>query len=124
MHYNKLIFSAIFLLLAHHVIWGQCYANLECAKNLSKAIPICILPDYKQDIRPDIYNAQDIFIHLDIHDIIDVNDYDTTVTLALTLSISWIESRLQILRNSSAWMIGQTVPFWTKLNPQCKLPVR
>ena len=105
--------------MVKHAILTECFDNLICSENSSTALPFCLLTDYKKDFRPDTESdPQDIFVHLNIDDIIDVNDYDTTVTLILTLSIGWKEPRLQILPNSSDWIIEDDGETWVKLNPQ------
>ena len=97
---------------------NECGSNFICAANSSALYPFCLPKDYKKDIRPDTAdNPLDIFLHLDIKDIIRVNDYDTTITLKLTLSIGWKENRLEILPQSQDWIVEEDEYDWTKLNP-------
>ena len=97
---------------------NECGSNFICSANSSTLYPFCLPKDYKKDIRPDTAdNPLDIFLHLDIKDIIRVNDYDTTITLKLTLSIGWKENRLEILPESQDWIFEEDEYDWTKLNP-------
>ena len=97
---------------------NECGSNFICSANSSALYPFCLPKDYKKDIRPDTAdNPLDIFLHLDIKDIIRVNDYDTTITLKLTLSIGWKENRLKVLPQSQDWIVEEDEYDWTKLNP-------
>ena len=114
MFYNFLFL----LLLLQRISKCECNNNLHCSDNSSVLYPFCLPNDYKKDIRPNTgENPLDIFLHLDIQDIIKVNDYDTTITLKLTIAISWIDNRLKILSNSLDWIVEDGEQSWTKLNP-------
>ena len=113
-----LYYLNITLLILKFIHGSECSSSFICSKNSSILYPFCLPNDYKKDIRPDTgENPLDIFLHLDIHDIIRVNDYDTTITLKLTISIGWIENRLKILPQSPDWIMEEDESNWTKLNP-------
>ena len=96
----------------------ECNSSFICSNSSSNLYPFCLPSDYKKDIRPDTGEKPlDIFLHLDIHDIIRINDYDTTITLKLTLSIGWKENRLKIQPQSHDWIVEEDENNWTKLNP-------
>ena len=106
-----------------HLLLGiefcECFEPLMCSSNLTDSHSVCLFNTYNKDIKPDTENPLEIFVHLDILDILNINDHDKTITLKLRMSISWTDHRLQILPNSSEWnpinlMNDQR---WTRLNP-------
>jgi hypothetical protein len=94
----------------------ECFEQLKGSTNLSDSGSFCLPNTYRKDIRPDTESPLEIFVHLDILDILHINDYDKTITMKLRMSISWTENRLQILSNSSEWISGSGDERWTRLN--------
>ena len=110
----------LLLILINCFRWIICLENTRCSGNLTNIHPFCLPDSYDKDDDPDSNPDQplDIYIHLVIEDIIQINDYDTTITLKLTIFIGWIDNRIEILSNSSDWVIEDGEETWTKLNPK------
>ena len=51
-----------------------------------------------------------------IDDVLYVNDHEQTVKLAMLLSLSWIDYRLQLMENSSQWEKDDDDYLWTLLD--------
>ena len=116
---GRVISIEVLLLFVNDVVFGQNARKFSCSKNISGNQPFCFMPDYRSDIKPDTgESALDIFVHLNTRGITEINDDDATITLALTLSITWIEPRLHLLSNSSEWIIEEDDLNWATLNQQ------
>jgi hypothetical protein len=104
-----------------HLLLGfefcECFEPLICSTNLSDSNSFCLPLTYRKDMKPDKDSPLEIFVHLDIKDILHINDYDKTITIKLAISISWMEPRLQLLPNSSEWIDEDGDEKWTRLNP-------
>ena len=105
----------LYLLLSFE--FCACFEQLMCSRNLSDSQSFCLSSTYKKDIKPDTGHPLEIFVHLDIEDILDINDYDKTITLKLYMSISWTDHRLRLLPQSSDWVVEDGDENWTRINP-------
>ena len=97
-----------------------CLENIQCSSNFSSIYPACLPDSYDKNLCPEkeANDPLDVYIHLVIQDIIQINDYDTTISIKLTIFIGWIDPRLQILSNSSDWIDDGDDENWAKLNPE------
>ena len=89
--------------------------DFKCSKTkVNNTTPFCLMPDYKKDVLPTTNSPMNVTIITQINDIVKVNDNDHKLTLAMTLSTTWIEPRLHISSQSTAWVEDQPVR-WTTL---------
>ena len=116
----KPILSITILLVTHYIRLITCLENIQCSSNFSSIYPVCLPDFYDKDISPktETDDPLDVYIHLVLHDIIQINDFDTTISIKLTIFIGWIDNRLQILSNSSDWVDDGDDENWAKLNPK------
>ena len=91
-------------------ICGITLSDVRCRNETQLTdCPFCINIGYDKSIGPISDLPLNISIHSHIYDIVNVNDNEKTITLTMKLSVYWIESRLKLNLNSSAWLFNHTL---------------
>ena len=94
--------------------------NLKCNNGINSTNettpPFCVMEDYdKRSLGPMENKPFNISVVVKIDDIQEINDHKNTVELGMVLSLSWIDSRLHLVENSSSWVIEDDY-LWTTLD--------
>ena len=86
-------------------VCGNELIDLHCNDNhtLQKDLPFCLMPDYNKAILPVKNGTLNVTVLVNLQDIIEINDNGKFVRFIMLFSMSWIEPRLTLMLNSSAW---------------------
>lgn len=96
----------VYLLLFQIIsVCGKELIDLHCNDDntLQKDLPFCLIPDYNKAVLPVKNETLSISVLINLKDIIEINDNGKFVIFIMLLSMSWIEPRLTLMLNSSAW---------------------
>ena len=74
---------------------------------IANNLPFCVIQGYDKSVFKDDKNDEsgplNVSIVVVISEVMEINDHEKTVKLEAVLSLSWIDSRLQLNENSSKW---------------------
>ena len=97
-------------------------SNLLCVNDsdatVENNLPFCVIQGYDKSVFKDDKNDEseplNVNIVVVIEEVMEINDHEKTVKLEAVLSLSWIDSRLQLNENSPKWEGGDGYK-WTHL---------
>ena len=97
-------------------------SNLLCVNDsdatVENNLPFCVIQGYDKSVFKDDKNDEseplNVNIAVVIEEVMEIKDHEKTVKLEAVLSLSWIDSRLQLNENSPKWEGGDGYK-WTHL---------
>ena len=81
-------FIQVILLLLHYLVFYFTYATKQCTGD------VCIPSDYDKLLPPLLNETNEIHVSFNRIRILNVDDYECTITLKFELFLSWLEPRL------------------------------
>ena len=110
----------VFVMAVFMTLFTTCKASLsklKCENDTNSAnesiLPFCVMDEYDDK---SMGSKVEVNIVAKIDDVLYVNDHEQTVKLAMLLSLSWIDYRLQLMENSSQWEKDDDDYLWTLLD--------
>jgi hypothetical protein len=92
------------------MVWGMTISDVSCLNDTPLTdLPFCLNIGYDKSTCPISDLPLNITIHVRLGNIVKVDDHENTITLTMKLSIYWIESRLKLNPNSSAWLFNDSL---------------
>lgn len=115
------MFKAIALLFSILMIFpieGSSPSNSRCNQisHLTYDWPFCLMSGYNKDILPKRNTSMNISVLAHLIDVTEVNDNEETVTLSMLLAVSWVEPRIELIYNSSAWSLDGKEAFHSSMH--------
>ena len=100
------------------IVFGKTPSELICENETnSTTLPFCLKESYRKEYPPFINNTPlNVSVIVVFDDIVEVSDDEYTVTFNGILALSWIDTRLQILHNSTSWEDIDEGDFYSPLN--------